>query len=266
MRGSILVVISDTHFGSTLSVAPPKYVLHNRNTLEEQVVVANKVQNWLYNNWLDFWEYVKFRQGRKRRLIVVHCGDVVESVHHQSTQLVAEVEDQINIALELLEPIRNRANAFYGVLGTPTHSGVDGSTEARIYKELDIDFGNTITLDIDGQIHHFFHHGRASSRPWTSSAAGLAAEVIIDFAQQGLPLPNFIWTGHRHKVGDSGIQNKGTRAISLPAWQLKTSYAWKVASSTARSDIGGAIVVDGVPDFSKMRYMGQPDKVRMIKC
>lgn len=264
-QGSVIAIVSDTHVGSSTSVAPLSFTVHNRNSLEAQVTQANKLQSWLYGCWTDYWEYV-FKKAKHRRLIVVHCGDLIDGVHHGSTQLMNEVEDQVEAFMDLMLPIVSRADAFFGVLGTgPSHAGMDNSTEAAIYKELGArEFGQHLTLDVDGVIHSFFHHGRAGGRPWTSSAAGVAAEVMLDYAQSGLPLPNYIWTGHNHRRDDSGTKFENTRAISLPSWQLRTSFGYSVSSGTVRSDIGGYLVVDGVVDDTKSAYRGQPDQRKIL--
>ena len=88
--------------------------------------------------------------------------------------------------------------------------------------------------------------------------------MAIDYATRGKVLPDFVIRGHRHIIDDSGLKIPGMRAISLPSWQLRTSYGHRV-SPTVRSDIGGLIFVDGVLDDSKMRYKGQPDEMRIIK-
>lgn len=265
MSGTVLAIISDTHVGSSTALAPLDFIVHSRSETERQVTHANKLQSWLYECWEDYWDHV-FKLAKKKRLIVVHCGDLVDGIHHGSLQVMNEVEDQVEAFKVLMKPILKRADGFYGVLGTgPSHAGMDNSTEAAIYRDLGaIEFGQTLTLSVDGYIHTFYHHGRAGGRPWTSSSAGLAAEVMLDFAQAGLPLPNYIWSGHTHRSDDSGSKFRDTRAISLPSWQLKTSFAHRVSAATVRSDIGGYIVVDGVLDESKSRYHGQPDQRRII--
>lgn len=264
-NGTVLAVISDTHVGSSTALAPLEFNVHTRSDFETQVTKANKLQKWLYECWTDYWEYV-FHLAKKRRLIVVHCGDLVDGVHHGSLQVMNEVSDQADAFLELMLPIVAKSDYFFGILGTgPSHAGMDNSTEAQLYKELGAtEFGQTLTLNIDGKIHDFAHHGRAGSRPWTSSAANLATEVVVDYASQGLPLPNFIWRGHNHRIDDSGNKLPGTRAISLPSWQLKTSFGYRVAANTVRSDIGGYVVVDGLIDDSRSRYLGQPDQRKVI--
>ena len=268
MSENVLVVISDTHIGSTTALAPPTYTLHNRNTLEISTVQSNILQTWVYQCWTDFWDYVDHVRGKgkkRKRLVVAHLGDVVDGVHHQSTQLIAEVGDQIQMAVDLLEPIRNKSNYFVGILGTGTHAGQDHATEAAIYKELSADFvGQNLVLDIDGKRHDLAHHGRSGTRPWTTGATNLAAEIILDYALTGDPLPNYIFRGHRHVIDDSGSKFENTRLIQCPAWQLKTSHGWRVAGNTVRSDIGGVIVSDTL-DLSRSRYKAQPDGRKTIK-
>lgn len=265
MSGTVLAIISDTHVGSSTALAPLEFNVHSRNDFEVQATKANKLQKWLYECWTDYWEYV-FKLAKKRKLIVVHVGDLIDGVHHGSLQVMNEVSDQADAFLELMLPILAKADGFYGVLGTgPSHAGMDNSTEAQIYRDLGaIEFGQNLTLNVDGVLHDFAHHGRAGSRPWTSGGANLAAEVLMDYALSGLPLPNYIWRGHRHVVDDSGNRIPGSRAISLPSWQLKTSFGYRVSGNTVRSDIGGYIVVDGLLDESKSRYRGQPDQRKII--
>ena len=270
MTGYVIAVIGDTHIGSSTALSPLRFTIHNRATLEEQALYANRLQGWLYECWVDYWNYVYHLCGKGKkgkRLIVIHLGDVIDGNHHGSNQLVQEVEDQVEIALDLLEPIRNKANAFIGILGTmPFHAGQDHVTESEIYKKLDADYiEQALTLDIDGMLIDLAHHGRVGTRPWTSGAAALGAEVMLDYAQEGKPLPHFILRGDRHKFDDSGAKFQHTRVIQCPSWQLKTAYGWRVSSNTVRSDIGGIIINDGILDLSRSRYMGQPDGRKIIK-
>ena len=122
MTGTILVVLSDSHIGSSTAVSPLRFTVHNRSTYEAQVMEANRLQKWLYANWLDFYDYVKSK-ARKHRIIVAHLGDVIDYNHHGSTQLVQEVGDQVVMAKELLAPYRDMADKFIGILGTAAHAG-----------------------------------------------------------------------------------------------------------------------------------------------
>ena len=265
MNGSLLVVISDTHIGSSTALSPLRFVVHNRSDYEAQTMEANRLQRWLYSNWVDLFEYVQSK-SKKRRVVVVHLGDVIDNVHHGSTQLVQEVGDQVAMALELLRPYRDIADKFIGILGTAAHAGTDHAVETDLYRQLGADYiEQQMTIDIDGVLVDLAHHGRAGFRPWTSAAAGLASEIMIDYAQQGLPLPDFIFRGHLHVLDDSGAKFENTRLVQCPSWQLKTTYSNRVAGNTRRSDIGAVLLNDGKLDLTKSRYRGQPDGRKITK-
>jgi hypothetical protein len=241
-----------------------RFTVHNRSTYEAQVMEANRLQKWLYANWLDFYDYVKSK-SKKHRIIVAHLGDVIDYNHHGSTQLVQEVGDQVEMAKTLLMPYREIADKFIGILGTAAHAGADHATEVSLYQELKADFiEQQMTIDVDGVRVDLAHHGRAGFRPWSSSAANLASEIMLDYAQSGLPLPHYIFRGHLHTMDDSGSKFENTRLIQCPSWQLRTTYANRVAGNTRRSDIGGILLNDGKLDLSKARYRGQPDGRRII--
>ena len=264
MTGTILVVLSDTHIGSSTAVSPLRYTIHSRSKNEAQPTEANKLQKWLYANWVDFFDYVKSK-SKKHRIIVAHLGDVIDYNHHGSTQLVQEVGDQVEMAKTLLMPYRDIADKFIGILGTAVHAGTDHAVEADLYRQLGADFiEQQMTINLDGVLVDLAHHGRAGFRPWTSSAASLASEIMLDYAQSGMALPNFIFRGHLHVMDDSGSKFENTRLIQCPSWQLKTTYANRVAGNTRRSDIGGVLLNDGKLDLSHARYRGQPDGRRII--
>jgi len=264
MSDTLLVVLSDTHIGSSTAISPLKFVVHGRSTNEAQVTEANRLQKWLYRNWIDLFDYVKDK-ARKHRIIVAHLGDVIDFNHHGSTQLVQEIGDQVVMAKELLMPYREIADKFIGILGTAVHAGTDHAVETDLYRQLEADYiEQQMTIDIDGVLVDLAHHGRAGFRPWSSSAANLASEIIIDYATQGLPLPHYIFRGHLHVMDDSGSKFENTRLIQCPSWQLKTTYGNRVTGNTRRSDIGAVLLNDGKLDLSHSRYKGQPDGRRVV--
>ena len=268
---TILVIIGDTHIGSSTALAPPTFTIHNQHTLEEQLVNHNRLQEWLWGNWIDFWDYVKLLayeggKRRKNRIVVVHMGDVIDGNHHKTMQIIQDPLDQAQVALDILQPIVDMSDAFFGVIGTGAHGGESGSDEVSIYKALGVtEYGQNLMLEIDGKLHDFAHHGRTGTRPWTSAAASIGVEVMLDCAQQGVPLPNYIWRGHKHNIDDSGNKLEGTRVITLPSWQLKTAWTYSVVANKMRSDIGGYIVNGGLIDESRSRYRGQPDERKIIR-
>ena len=267
---TITAIIGDLHIGGNTAIAPPTYTVHHLHPKESQTLKQNELQAWLWRNWLDYWDYVRELAGgrrRKHRLVILCLGDVLEGVHHNSTQLMQEIPDQTNLAKEILQPIRDMADAFYGIQGTGTHAGLNGSEEKEVYQAIDAtDYGQQLTLEIDGIVHDLAHHpGGASAKQWTSRAASIAAEVALDYAQVGMKPPDYVWRGHNHVIDDSGLRLPNIRTIFTPSWQLKTEFGYKVSSNKIRSDIGGFVMDGDRLDDSRCRYTGQPDGRKVIK-
>jgi hypothetical protein len=263
---TVTAVISDTHIGSHTALALHEWVLD-----DGQTVRANLAQDWLYASWVDYWDYVKSLCGihgkhRKNRLVVIHLGDIVEGDHHHSVQVLANVEDQMAEACEILRPLAAMADGgFYCTRGTEAHSGEAAQAEVRICHEIGAKQCEwELILDIDGLVLDCGHYGRAGRRDWTSSAAAVAAEVAISAAMAHERIPDYVLRGHNHLIDDSGEKLNGIRAIMLPAWQLRTAFGYQVAPNR-RSDIGG-LIFDGItPDFSRIRYHAAPGQKR-ITC
>lgn len=270
MTKTIFVLVSDLHIGGNTALAPLQYEIHQRDPRETKLVRANELQTWVWSKWVDFWNYVEGltndgEEHRKHRLVVALLGDMIDGVHHNSPQLIHEEFDQLAIAKDILRPIVEQADATFGIIGTATHAGNAGTNEISLYRDLEVtDYGQQFTLEIDGLIHDLRHHGRVGGRPWTSQAASMGVEVMIDYAESGLKPPNYVWRAHNHVIDDSGFKLKGTRALTLPSFQLKTEYAHKI-SGRIRSDIGGFIMDGDRLDDSQARYTGQPEGLQIRK-
>lgn len=261
---SIVVVISDLHVGSTTAIAPPTFSIHVRERAETQQVEANRLQRWLYECWQDFWQYVfSTAKERKEPVHLFMLGDTIDGNLTRHAQTIPEVEDQISIAVELLEPIVHRCASLTGIIGTAFHSGDSGGNEVRIYQQLGAEgYGQHLLRRVDGKLHDLAHHGRSGQREWTSQAASMATTMALDYVHNGLNPPDYVWRGHNHLIDDSGAKLMGTRAIACPSWELRTEYGWHKGQT--RSDIGGFLVIDGLLDDSHCRYKGSPDNVEVV--
>lgn len=272
MTKTIFAIVSDLHIGSTTALAPPQFEAHQRNVKEKQLVHANELQRWLWDSWTEFWNYVdtlayEGEKYRKHHIVVAFLGDIIDGIHHNTPQVMHEKNDQIRIAQDILQPIVDHVDASFGILGTSAHAGAAGTDEANIYQNIGVtDYGSHFPLRIDGLVHDLRHHGRIGARPWTSQAAAVGVEVMVDYIESGLHPPDYIWRAHNHIIDDSGLKLKGTRALTLPSFQLKTDYAWKV-SGRIRSDIGGFIMDGARLDDSRARYSGSPEglEIREVK-
>jgi len=267
---TILAIIGDTQIGSSTALAPPTFEIHTENKKETQLVHYNLLGSWLWENWVDYWNYVKVLAGirgkhRKNRIIVMHMGDVIDGNHHGTLQIIQSVADQIKVAIDVLRPIIDMADASYGIIGTEAHAGKSGVDEKAIDDALGVnDYAQTMMLEIDGKVHDFAHHGRIGQRDWTSQAASQAVEVAMDCAKFGIKAPDYIWRAHNHVIDDTGDKFDFTRVICMPSWQLKTAFTYRIAANRQYSDIGGYIVNNGVVDSSRNRYKAQPDARKVI--
>jgi hypothetical protein len=228
---------------------------------------ATIAQDWIYDCWLDFWGYVKKLAGKKHRIVVKHLGDVIDGFHPRYIQAIPNVGDQKGMAIELLKPIVNMADSFYIIRGTECHVGEAGQDEMEIARELGVPCIWEGIFDIDGLIIDCAHHGRASKRAWTSSSAGIAAEAIHDAVTDRPPRipPRYVFRGHMHLIDDSGEKVSGTRALSLPSWELKNGLGHRLESGK-RADIGGLIILpNGELDLSHLRYFAAPGQRKVTK-
>lgn len=262
-KKTITAIVTDTHIGGTTALCLPEWSWDTGEMNEKGEPIrgsykASRAQLWILESWLDYWEHVKKLAGKEYRIITVHVGDVVDGDHHQTLQAIPNVEDQEALAIEVMKPVAN-LGPLYFIRGTGAHSGEMSRSEVRIAKELGAKSCTwELLLSVDGVLMDFAHHGRAGRRDWTSSAASMATEAVMDAAKDGRQIPRYVFRGHNHIIDDSGEKVPGTRAVALPSWQLRTEYGYK-ASPGRRSDIGGLIVLpDGSLDTSRMRYTAAP--------
>lgn len=241
---TVTAIISDTHIGSTVGLAVPKF-----ENDDGQLILASREQKWIYECWLDYWKYVyTLAKQYKARLIVIHLGDVIDGDHHQTTQALPNLNDQRRMALELLEPIANIAARMVILRGTGAHAGEASQDEVDLATELGAEIYWEKLLDIDGVLLDVAHH------PISGVPETLARRAQYTALEEGNPIPRYCLRGHRHLIKDSGEQVKDTRAVILGAWTLRSGHGYKVASGV-RSDIGGLIILPGgVLDMSRLRY------------
>jgi hypothetical protein len=274
--GTIVAIVSDTHIGGYTALSLHEWQMDtgeqdddgNPITLPYTATIA---QDWLYEKWLDFWKHVEELAGNYHRVIAIHCGDVIEGNHHHTVQAMPNLGDQVSMATEIMKPIANLCSrtqgALYFIRGTEAHAGEAAQTEVGVARSLGAPCVWEAIYNIDGILIDVAHHGRAGRRAWTSAAASIATEAIQDAMTDNppRPQPRYVFRGHNHLVDDSGEKIAGTRAISLPSWQLRTAFGHRV-SAGKRGDIGGVIILpDGTLDVSKLRYYAAPGAGKVQK-
>jgi len=271
-KNTVTAVISDTHIGGRTALSLHEWecdtgLLNEDGSKITEPYKATIAQDWVYECWLDFWKHVKQLAGKKYRVVVIHLGDVIDGNHQNNHQAMQNISDQIDMAVEILKPIRKMADEFFIFRGTQWHTGAIAGNETTVAKELGAISMWEGILDIDGILVDCAHHGRSGSRLWYSLACGIAVDAIQDAVTEIPPrqIPRYVLRGHMHKIDDSGEKIAGTRAITLPSWQLKTEWGHYVGAGR-RADIGGVIILpDGSLDLSKLRYFAAPGQRKVIK-
>jgi hypothetical protein len=246
----LLVVLSDLHAGSTLSLCPPDFA-----TLEGNTVQPNAVQRWLWSCWRnlnDEWlpSVIGGEIGKDPFALVLN-GDLREGIHHGTKQVISpDPADHDAAAVQLLKPLADRAKMTLVTLGTESHTG--SSAEHSIARQLGATrppgaVGNvwawdTVNMRVGGVRCVFRHHVSTSARMYLRGSAlsiHLGNEQL-EAANNGEEIPRVVGWGHRHTW--DLYQRHDSLAFTTPAWQVLTRFANKVVASARPQP--GAVVLD----------------------
>lgn len=236
-----VAIVSDLHIGSTVGIMPPEV------TLDEGLTVSqSKSQEWLYDNWCDFWDTVKAVGNQKCYLFVL--GDTFDNFHHGTTQLWSLNEVAwFRAATDLFDLPLSLCQKRFVIRGTLAHTKSGGI--------FDEEFGNMIDAEQDGNnysswrrsvyvdnvLFDLCHRGPLGQLPWTIGNAlnRYSYEVLAECHSLGTPVPNVVLRSHNHLYGTSG-DGSPVFTMSIPAWQLKTEYTYG-RNAVRLASIGGII-------------------------
>ena len=235
-----LVATGDLHVGSPVALCPPRFEfddggLYQRNTL----------QDWLWDGWLKCWADAKKLIGREPWEFLCN-GDLIEGDHHRNKQVITTVIGcQIRAAMDCLDvPLAMKPRRIHLVRGTEAHVGTD--TEEGIARQLRKN-GHRVVKDPDtgmatsqwrrfrmgGKLVEARHHGRMGQRAHTRASYSrlYAFDIWANHTLDGDEPPALSIRSHHHRFMDSGPDHRGvTRVVTLPAWQMLTSFVHRIAS------------------------------------
>jgi len=267
----LIAAVGDIHAGSTVAVVPPEGIeLDDGGTL-----LPNKIQRWLYECWAECWGE-RFRriyeQTKPDRFTLILNGDLTDGVHHHSPQLAPLAGQHFRAAHELLKsgPLQYKPDYVHLIRGTEAHVGRAGELEEGIARTLkaegvpmveDPDTGQVSSywrrIDVDGVKIDVRHHGRMGQRAHTRGPyeRWYAQDIELEHRLDGETPPDLALRSHLHKYGDSGRAHRWTtRLVSLPCWQMMTSYAHRITAESL-SDIGAVVFV------VKDGHLGEPEPI-----
>lgn len=268
---TITALIADSHLGAWTGLSLPQWdcdtgTLDQHGKKQVKTVLATPGQLWLLDRFNEFFEWVYLLCAEhKARLVVIHLGDVIDGLHHGNGAMsLPNIYDQEEMAKAIFEPIALKADKFYILRGTNVHAGNMAASEARIADHLGAQCLFEAVLNIDGTIIDVAHHGRAARRNWTSVAASIASQSIIEASTHKRPVPKYVFRAHNHIIDDSGAKVSGTRAFAMPSFCLRGEFGYHVAAGTT-PDIGGVIMLpNGELDLSMIRFYGAPGDREVI--
>lgn len=256
-----LIVVSDTHFGCRLGLCPDTPV-----PLDDGGSYASSdFQRQVYAYWREFWDVWVPEVTRGEPYDLVHNGDAIDGVHHNSTtQISQNIEDQLTIAEMVLAPEIAKCKAmggtYYHVRGTEAHVGKSGVYEEQLAKRLGAKPNTQKQFarwhlwkrvgGKGGPLVHLLHHiGTTGSAAHEASAvnAELTAEYV-EAARWNREPPDYIVRSHRHRsiAVDLNSAKGYAAAIVTPAWQGRTPFAWKIPGGRlAEPQFGGVCIRRG---------------------
>lgn len=259
MATHVIAALGDLHAGSTTAVLPPEGIELDDGGRQ----MPNKVQSWLHDRWTEAWDAYEalLHEYRPQAQTLILNGDLVDGIHHHSPQVAPLVGQHFRAAYSLLErgPLRFQPDHVHVIRGTESHVGRAGEIEEGIARALRAEHGIPIVddpdtgqassywrrIEIDGVRLDVRHHGRMGQRAHTRGPyqRWYAQDIALEHMLDGEQPPDLAIRSHLHKYGDSGRDHRWpTRLISLPCWQMMTSYAHRITAESL-SDIGLVVLV-----------------------
>lgn len=249
MTRALLALASDAHTNSTLGLCSPSATLP-----EGQPVSLTKAQGWLWQCWGDFLGEVlrEFRRGD--RVYGVHVGDGPDMNFRTCQLMTTDPGGAVSLFVETMRGFRELCeDGWWMVRGTEAHGGKSGNLEEMAAQQLqathypaDSKLASCwmLKLELAGVKVDLVHHGPLGRLPWTKTNGlmRVCSEIIDAYDEAGEPHPDLAVQGHNHIWADTGTNRRNLRALSLPCWQLPTSYGWRV-SPRRSTDIGAVLVI-----------------------
>jgi hypothetical protein len=250
-RSAQLVVLSDLHCGSKLGILPPKFELDDGNVIGQNMLQAEMWKFWTG----DLWKYIDQR-AKTRETIVVCNGDLIDSLHHQTFQVVSnDPLEHIVIATSILTPIAAKYKT-YVIRGTPAHVMASGSADEQVAQEIGAEkvAGDRkvrssfhLKLNFAGALFDFAHQGpNPGTRMWLfgNSLRGYARTIVLDALVRHDRPPDCVVRSHFHRKCLETINdyNHECKAIVTPALQFKTEYSHMIVSHESIADVGATVI------------------------
>jgi len=295
---TVLAIPADTQSGSSVGLMPRGWTSYDGINHEQ-----SKGQTVLWNQWLECWEEVarlKKEMGKKTRLIICHNGDARDGNHHGTVQIVTKNLDEQNrmhIAcmlrgMDIAGFDHRKGDMLRYISGTEVHVGYGEDQIARDFTDprtgkyiVDPVIPPTAAAEFkDGRFVR--HHWRpkingvlfniahqmlgVGSRAWTkaNSIRLSMMSLYFDCLNHGREIPRYVVSSHLHNYTTAEYEDEhgSIRGFVTPAFQLKTTFGFKVAALKLNS-IGMLIfriTGDGWSDYHCPRVTFDETEVEVL--
>ena len=234
MTKKFVLLLSDTHIGSTVGLWPNEFMSQSGHPLPPSVF-----QDWLLECWEDMQLSVMLKVAELSgdslpELTTVFNGDVIEGIHHRSIEIMsANMDDQFGAAFKLFDPIRELSDKMFMIKGTECHTRnaeitIGDSLGCEKNEETGHAAFDHLKIDVDGCVMDFAHHTSATTRPYLEASIhsiqmGVA---IMEAHRNGTAVPHVVCRAHRHR---HGIYRDGNTVSAITGpWQGLTRHGRKV--------------------------------------
>jgi hypothetical protein len=245
-RRTLIAVVNDLHAGSPFAVCPAQWRFPTGTPFH-----PNELQTAILAHWCDCWQKVRtLRKGA--RLIVIVLGDVIEGLHHETTQIeTSRVDVQEAWAIAIIEAglelakFNNRADRIYFVSGTPAHDGNGGQSLERVARAvLDLDANDStraahdvLRLSVNGVRFDATHKPGSGpgARAHTLGNAfhGWLRSLYFTALEDGQAPPRYVLTAHHHNYLRRDVHaTRGHVAMTgyiCPSWKVKDEHVYQIA-------------------------------------
>lgn len=204
---------------------------------------------------LDCWEDLLSRWPRRIDLLIL-TGDLIEGPQRKSgghgVYAVSDRE-QVEGAIELLEPFAARADRIVRITGTPYH---DGHGDPLLALDYALDVHHTaqvLDLQLDGGILNVAHHPMGGSTLYQGTAADREGLWATISGGTGRTHPaRWIVRAHRHHWMHQSTEHKDV--VQLPCWQLATPFAVKASYWRFQPSLGGVLMLRDEETWGGYRF------------
>lgn len=243
-KDTLVTCLSDMHSGSSTALFPHFKKLQNgfwqfKNTR----YVPSGRQCDIFTHFEKSADSVAgLRKGK--RLLIVHDGDAIDGVHHNTNQLATyNPDEQVEVHTWLMQYFMKRTkydhskgDLLYYISGTETHTR---DYEDAIAEELNAEKPSSaklwdfLPLEVNGRLLWILHHGAGAGKSYLEGDAlrNWLKRIYWQCVKDKIRPPDVVITGHVHvPTYSTYVQDYHTiHGIILPSWQAKTRYAYMVA-------------------------------------